>query len=286
MRINLAKSAGFCFGVKRALQILKEAAKKEKNPLILGDIVHNEKVIQEITKLGIKRIKRLNKKANKTIIIRAHGEPQKVFTLAKKLGYKIIDATCPMVKEIHRIAKDMEQKGYHIIIIGDKKHDEVRGIVGQLKKKCTIIENSKDIVINKIKSLKKACVVAQSTQELNKVLKIVAILKRHIEDLKFFNTICMPTRIKQQEIQNMPKKNDCMIIIGSKISANTKRLYEISRRLNKKTWWINSAGEIKKNWFKDVNSVGITAGASTPQETIKEVISYLQKIGSDLFFKN
>jgi len=278
MRINLAKSAGFCFGVKRALEIVKEAAKKEKNLAILGDIVHNEKVIQKITKLGIKKIKRLDKKANKTIIIRAHGEPQKVFTLAKKLGHKIIDATCPMVKEIHRIAKDMEEKGYFIIVIGDKNHDEVRGIVGQLNKKAMVIENIKDIDINKIKKIKKVSIVVQSTQELDKVLKIVEVLKRYIKELKFFNTICMPTRIKQKEIKEMPKKNDCIIIIGSKKSANTKRLYEISRRLNKKTWWVNSKEEIKKSWFKGVNSIGITAGASTPDETIKEVIKYIQLI--------
>jgi len=278
MRINIAKSSGFCFGVKRALDIVKEIAKKEKNVAMLGDIVHNERVIKEITKLGIKKINKLSKNGNKVLIIRAHGEPKRIFDLAKKFNYKIIDATCPMVKEIHRIAKDMEEKGYFIIVIGDKNHDEVRGIIGQLNKKAMVIEDIKDIDINKIKKLKKVAVVVQSTQELDKVLKIVEVLKRYIKELKFFNTICMPTRIKQKEIKEMPKKNDCMIIIGSKKSANTKRLYEISKKLNKKTYWVNSAGEIKELWFKNVNTIGITAGASTPDETIKEVIQHIKLI--------
>ena len=277
MRINLAKSAGFCFGVKRALEIAKEIAKNQKDVVMLGDIVHNERVIKEIIKLGIRKINKLCEN-NKTLIIRAHGEPKKIFDLAKRFNYKIIDATCPMVKEIHRIAKDMEEKGYFIIVIGDKNHDEVRGIIGQLNKKAMVIEDIKDIDINKIKKLKKVAVVVQSTQELDKVLKIVEVLKRYIKELKFFNTICMPTRIKQKEIKEMPKKNDCMIIIGSKNSANTKRLYEISKKINKKTYWVNSAGEIKELWLKDVNTIGITAGASTPDETIKEVIEKIELI--------
>jgi len=278
MRINIAKSSGFCFGVKRALDIVKEIAKKEKNVAMLGDIVHNERVIKEITKLGIKKINKLSKNGDQTLIIRAHGEHKRIFDLAKKFNYKIIDATCPMVKEIHRIAKDMEEKGYFIIVIGDKNHDEVRGIIGQLNKKAMVIEDIKDIDINKIKKLKKVAVVVQSTQELDKVLKIVALLKRYIKELKFFNTICMPTRIKQKEIKEMPKKNNCMIIIGSKKSANTKRLYEISKKLNQKTYWVNSAGEIKELWLKNVNTIGITAGASTPDETIKEVIQHIKLI--------
>ena len=278
MRINIAKSSGFCFGVKRALDIVKEIAKNQKDVVMLGDIVHNERVIKEITKLGIKKINKLSKNGNKVLIIRAHGEPKRIFDLAKKFNYKIIDATCPMVKEIHRIVKDMEEKGYFIIVIGDKNHDEVRGIIGQLNKKAMVIEDIKDIDINKIKKLKKVAVVVQSTQELDKVLKIVEVLKRYIKELKFFNTICMPTRIKQKEIKKMPKKNDCMIIIGSKKSANTKRLYEISKKLNQKTYWVNSAGEIKELWLKNVNTIGITAGASTPDETIKEVIQHIKLI--------
>jgi len=278
VQINLAKSAGFCFGVKRALDIAKKSARKGNKVVMLGDIVHNEKVVRKITLSGIKKISRLTPATGKTLLIRAHGEPLKVFSLAKQLKLKIIDATCPMVKEIHKIVRKMERAGYKIIVIGDSKHDEVRGIAGQVKEKALVIENLGAIHPNVLKKIKKACVVVQSTQNLDNALEIVSILKEYIPNLNFFNTICRPTQIKQAEIKNMPMRNDCMIIIGSKNSANTKRLYEISRRLNKKSWWVNSKKEIRRSWLKDAKSVGLTAGASTPQETIAEIISYLSSL--------
>ncbi|MDD5505897.1 MAG: 4-hydroxy-3-methylbut-2-enyl diphosphate reductase, partial [Candidatus Omnitrophica bacterium] len=185
-----------------------------------------------------------------------------------------------MVKEIHKIAKDMHKKGYKIIVIGDKDHDEVQGIVGQLKEKTLVIDNLSHIPFAKVRKIRRACVVAQSTQNSKNVLKIIATLKNYIPDLKFFNTICRPTRTKQEEIRSMPLKNDAMIIIGSKNSANTKRLYEISRLLNKKTWWVNSREEIKPCWFKSSRSVGITAGASTPEDTIRGIVKYIRSIRS------
>jgi 4-hydroxy-3-methylbut-2-enyl diphosphate reductase len=272
MKINLAKSAGFCFGVKRAINIALKTLTGRRKAYILGDIVHNEEVIKEIEKAGIKKIKKLSNGKNKVLLLRAHGTSVDTFRKARRLGYKIIDATCPMVKEIHKIAKGMEKKGYRIIVIGDKKHDEVRGIIGQLRKRAVIIDGIKNIPLKIIKGIKKACVVAQSTQNLDNVLKIFNILKMHIPDLQFFNTICKPTRMKQEEIRHMPKVNDVMIIIGSKKSANTKRLYEISKSLNKKSYWINSKRQIKPEWLKKTETVGITAGASTPESAIKEVM--------------
>ena len=200
MHINLAKSAGFCFGVKRALDIAYETASTGKNILMLGDIVHNEEVVKEIEKLGIKKINRLKPQKDKLLLIRAHGASKKIFFKARDLGYKIIDATCPMVKEIHRIASMMEKKGYKIIVIGDRKHDEVQGIIGQLKQKAKIIENIDNIHLAKFKNCKKACVIVQSTQNFETVTDIVSTLRKHIPDLKFFNTICKPTRTKQAEI--------------------------------------------------------------------------------------
>ncbi|MFA4989721.1 MAG: 4-hydroxy-3-methylbut-2-enyl diphosphate reductase [Candidatus Omnitrophota bacterium] len=278
MRINIAKSAGFCFGVKRALGIASKITKASGNVYMLGDIVHNEDVSGRIEKSGIKKINRLKKVSSGILLIRAHGASLGALRKASRLGYHIIDATCPMVKEIHKIVKDMHKKGYKIIVIGDKDHDEVQGIVGQLKEKTLVIDNLKHIPLAKIRKLKRACVVAQSTQNSQNVLKIVGLLKSYVPDLKFFNTICRPTRTKQEEIRSMPLKNDLMIIIGSKNSANTKRLYEISRLLNKKTWWVNSRKEIKPNWLKGAQSVGITAGASTPEDTIKDIVKYIRSI--------
>jgi len=278
MKINIAKSTGFCFGVKRAIQIAFETIELEPTIEMLGDIVHNEYVVKEISKSGIRKIERLTQGKNKALLIRAHGAPIKTFQRALSLGYKIIDATCPMVKEIHRRVKDLEQASYKIIIIGDKRHEEVRGIVGQLKGKPIVIDNVKRIPLKNIKRIGKAAVVAQSTQDMQKVLKIAGFLKRQNKEITFFNTVCRPTRTKQKEIREMPLKNDVMIIIGSKASANTKRLYQISKSLNKLTYWIQSKRDIRPGWFKRVNSVGISAGASTPDSTTKEVITYISKI--------
>lgn len=286
MEINLAKSSGFCFGVRRALEIAQQTIKSQDNVYMLGDIVHNEDVVREIKKKGIKKIKKLTRGENWTLLIRAHGASLKTVQKAKKLGYKIIDATCPMVKEIHKIAQRMEEKGYKIIVIGDKKHDEVQGIIGQIKKRAIVIDSFENIPLKVIQRVRKAAVLAQSTQDMEKVLKIVKILKRHIKELRFFNTICRPTRTKQKELKTMSRKNRVMIIIGSKTSANTRRLYEIAKSLNRRSFWVQSKQELKLKWFKDlhpalrrsgwVKSAGIAAGASTPDATTKDVIKQIR----------
>ncbi|MFA4984176.1 MAG: 4-hydroxy-3-methylbut-2-enyl diphosphate reductase [Candidatus Omnitrophota bacterium] len=278
MKINLAKSSGFCFGVKRAIEIAAKTAKGGKKVFMLGDIVHNEDVSRQVRKKGIIKTSRLTKGKNKILLIRAHGTSAAVIQKAGALGYEIIDATCPMVKEIHRIAKDMEKNGYRIIIIGDKKHDEVRGIMGQLKTPALVIDNPKGIPASRIKKLKKIAVVVQSTQNIENVNRIIKSLKKLTGELRFFNTICRPTTVKQQEIKKMPSGNDVMIIIGSASSANTRRLYEISRSQNPRSFWVNSRKEIKLRWFKDAKKVGVTAGASTPDWRIREIVGYLKRL--------
>ena len=274
MKINLAKSAGFCFGVKRAIALALETAKNNHKVYMLGDIVHNEEVVRQVKKAGIKKIRRLCSGKNKILLIRAHGSATKTIAQGKKLGYKIIDATCPMVKEIHKIVRNAHSRGLNLIVIGDKKHDEVLGIIGQLGSQSIVIDNIKNIPKH-VFNIQKAAVVVQSTQNLKKVKDIIDRLKKTIPHLEFHNTICQPTRIKQEEVRKLPLENDLMLIIGSKNSSNTQRLYEISKSLNPQSYWIDSVIGIKKNWFKDVRSVGITAGASTPESTIQEVIKQL-----------
>ena len=277
MKIQLAKSAGFCFGVKRALDIAFQTAQKKSCVLMLGDIVHNEEVIASIRKAGVKKIKSLKAGQNKTLLIRAHGMSLATLKKAKKSGYEIIDATCPMVKEIHHIARRMEEKGFRIVIIGDKHHDEVRGIVGQLKNKALVIDTIDHIPRRALLSIKKAAVVVQSTQNFQKVKKIISLLRKRIKRLKFFNTICGPTRTKQKEIESMARAFDVMIVIGSKTSANTRRLYEIAKSLNKRTYRVESKKNIRREWVKGAERIGVTAGASTPQATTQKIIAFLNK---------
>lgn len=278
MKINIAKSAGFCFGVKRALEIALKTAAEHKNVYMLGDIVHNETVVRQIQHAGIKKIKQLTEGKNKFLLIRAHGASLRMVNKAKKCGFNIIDATCPMVKEIHSIAKDMKKRGYQVIVIGDKKHDEVAGIIGQLNSKALVLENSKQLPVRKLKQIKRAAVVVQSTQNIDNVLEIVRRLKSYIRDLQFVNTICRPTRIKQEEIKRLPLENDLVLIIGSRESANTKRLYQIAKGLNQKTFWVQSEKDLKPKWFKGVKTVGITAGASTPDTTTHAVVERIKQL--------
>ena len=279
MKITVAKSAGFCFGVKRALKTALLAAKREKNVYMLGDIVHNEDVVAKISEAGIKKINYLSAGKGKTLLIRAHGASKHTLKKAKKLGYTIVDATCLMVKEIHKIAVMKERQGYKIIIIGDRRHDEVRGIAGQLKKRALVIDSLKNVpCAASLKQYNKAAAVVQSTQSIENVINIIDKIKKNIPCFEFYNTICRPTTSKQQEARSLPLKNEVMIIIGSKTSANTKRLYEISKSLNKKTYWIQSEKNLQKAWFKEAARVGITAGASTPDETTRRVVEKMKQL--------
>jgi len=281
MKIHLAKSAGFCFGVKKAITTALETAKTKKPVFMLGDIVHNEEVVKQIRQTGIKKISRLTTSGiGKTLLIRAHGCSKHTLEQAQKLGYRIIDATCPMVKEIHKIARSLENQGYQIIVIGDKKHDEVLGIVGQLRAKAIIIDKLQNMPLEKIKKITQAGIVVQSTQNLRRVLEILKILRKYIPKIAFHNTICNPTKMKQNEVKAMPLENSVMIIIGSKTSANTKRIFQISKSLNHHSYWVNSAKEIKRIWLNNAKSVGITAGASTPESSIHQIIQRIKTISS------
>jgi (E)-4-hydroxy-3-methyl-but-2-enyl pyrophosphate reductase len=278
MKINVAKFGGFCFGVKRAIDIAQKTVVPGSRVAMLGDIVHNEDVIKDIARSGIKRIKRIGRGAGTTLILSAHGTGNNIIEAAQRSGYKIIDATCPMVKSIHKIAQRMEQEGYTIIIIGDKNHSEVHGIIGQLTKRPIVIERLHDIPVRTLKKVHKAAVVAQSTQNAETVFKIIDEIKSYIPDLQFFNTICKPTRMRQAEIRTMPLENDVMVIIGSRTSANTQRLCQISHALNEKTHCVQSKEELRPEWFRGARSVGVASGASTPDKTIQEAIDYLRSI--------
>ncbi len=278
MQIHLAQSAGFCFGVRRAIRIAGELAAQRQGVVMLGDLVHNETVVAELRQAGIRKIKRLDAARGRTLLIRAHGAGRETIAQARRKGFTIVDATCPMVQEIHRIVRRMERQGRRIIIIGDSRHDEVLGIAGQLKQKAIVIDNTHPINPRALQKLGKSAVVIQSTQNLANALLTVARLQKLLPDLRVFNTICKPTRMKQAEINKMPARYDVMLIIGSGTSANTQRLYEIARRLNPRSYRINAPEEIDPHWFKKARSVGITAGASTPETTIQAVIRHIRAI--------
>ena len=277
MRVNLAKSAGFCFGVRRALRIAGETVRDGRRVYALGALVHNEDVLRDIEQAGIMRIRRFSRKhRGMPLLICAHGAPASTVRRAREYGYRVVDATCPRVKDIHRIVARMEKTGRSVIVIGDRNHDEVRGIVGQTKRGAVVIHGSAGLPAHELRKIGKAAVVVQSTQNPEKVAEIMKELKAFMKDVEFYDTICRPTRMKQREIRDMARRNDVMMIIGSKSSANTKRLYELARAINARTHWIRSKDEIKPRWFAGARSVGIGAGASTPDKVTGEVVACLE----------
>jgi len=274
-KINIAKNAGFCFGVKRAVSMALNGVKKHNDVYMLGDIVHNEYVIERIKNAGIKTAKNVDQIKEGALLLRAHGTTPEIYNEAKKKGLKIIDATCPLVFEIHKIAKTLEKDGYKVVIIGDYNHDEVIGIASQIKNPI-IIAKPEDVKKNIKMIIKRIGVVVQSTQNIENTKKIIAELIPKCRELKFMDTICGPTKSYQREIRSMPKKNDIMIIVGSFKSANTNRLTEISESLNPNTYQVESENDLKPEWFKTADSVGITAGASTPDWIINKVVEKIR----------
>lgn len=275
MKVNLARSAGFCFGVKDAVDIALETASKEKNVFMLGDIVHNASVVEMIDQAGVKVIKDLSEVEGGTLLLRAHGTKPEIYEEAKRRGFKIVDATCPMVLEIHEIVKELEHEGYRIVIVGDHRHDEVVGIAGQVKYPIVVSNPEEAKAISRIR---KMGVVVQSTQNIDNVSRIISQLVYKCREMKFINTICGPTIAHQNEIRKMPLENDVMIIVGSFTSANTCRLTQISRELNPRTYQVETANDVKAEWFENAESVGISAGASTPDWIIDEVVRRVEEL--------
>ncbi len=269
MKIYIAKDAGYCFGVRDAVNLAYDTAKEHGSVYMLGDIVHNERVVEDLQKVGTKVVDSLSDiPKDKPILFRAHGTHVKVWDQAKKENRKIIDATCPLVHDIHEEVQKLQNEGRRIIIIGDHGHDEVIGIASQVKKPI-IISNIDEA--NSYRGIKKAGVVSQSTQDIENVQEIINILMTKVYDLRFINTICYPTKRNQQQIKELAQKCDLMIIIGSFTSANSKRLTMLSKIINKNTYQVTGKKDLKNKWFKNIESVGISAGASTPDYLIEEV---------------
>ena len=276
MKITIAKDAGYCFGVRDAVNLAYDAAEKHGEVYMLGDIVHNENVVNDLEKAGAKVVDNLEKiPADKPVLLRAHGTINKTWDEAKSKKLSIIDATCPLVHEIHREVKMLEQEGRKIVIIGDHGHDEVKAIADQVDNP-TII-SSKEEALN-LKRTRKIGVVSQSTQMIENVQEIINTLMTRIVDIRFINTICYPTKRNHEQIKDLAKTSDLMIIIGSFTSANSKRLTELAKQRNKNTFQVTCASDLKNEWFKNIKSVGISACASTPDYLIKGVENRINEI--------
>ena len=283
MEIILSKYAGFCEGVARAYEIVEKIARdsKTKRPVfVLGSLVHNDDVVKKIEEMGVEKINVdenlmnfLNSAKGKigTLIITAHGIGPEIYKFAKDNNINLADTTCPKVIKVQRLAESFSRRGYQLVIIGEKKHKEVKGIFEWTDEKAFIIENTEDLQKLILDSAKKVAVVSQTTQDREFFDQSAKYIQEKYPQAEIIDSICMTTHDRQVEVKELAKENDVIVVIGSPKSANSKRLYEIAKRINPKTYFIERAENLQKDWFAECEKVAITAGASTPDVLIKEV---------------
>lgn len=278
MEVTVAKSAGFCFGVKRAVEMVYQEAEKERKVYTLGPIIHNEQVVADLQQKGVGVLESVEdiKEEGITIIIRSHGVGRETLEALQKKNVQIVDATCPFVKKIHNIVQEKQQEGYGIIVVGNASHPEVEGICGWCKKECIVVETPQDAVKCTFPPGKKVCVVAQTTFNYKKFDKMVEIIGKKGYDIIVVNTICNATNERQAEARQIASGSDAMIVIGGKSSSNTQKLYEICKEECKNTYYIQKLKDLDLKKLQTCRNVGITAGASTPNNIIEEVLAECQ----------
>jgi 4-hydroxy-3-methylbut-2-enyl diphosphate reductase len=278
VKIRLAEHCGFCSGVRNAVDLAIEALDQYGSIAVLGDLVHNKTVMDDLRKKGLVLVDSLEKVGKMPLLLRAHGTDASLVFSAREMGLQLIDGTCPLVKNIHEHARELEGEGRQVIVIGDKKHDEVLGIISRLHDYC---------VVSCLDDLDECClkqrtgVVIQSTQDIGNVLQILPRILTKSADCRIINTICAPTRRNQEEIRALATQNDCILVIGDPTSANSTRLYSVAKSLNKNTHLAAGMGDIDPLWFRECRSLGVTAGASTPARVIDEIITYIKGLSGD-----
>ena len=279
MKVTLAKTAGFCPGVKRAVDMAYKAAGCGR-VYTYGPIIHNEAVVGDLTSKGVFAVESVDDipaGADVTVVLRSHGVSRATYEAIAEKGVNIIDATCPFVKKIHHIVEEKGREGREIIIIGDAKHPEVQAICGWCQMTPTVIENRDEAEKFVPKHTEKLCIVSQTTFNYKKFQELVEILSKKGYDILCLNTICNATEERQSEARRIAGFADAMIVIGGQNSSNTQKLYEISKEECENTYYIQALGDLDFSKLESVDNVGITAGASTPNNIIEEVHKACQK---------
>ncbi len=283
MEVRLAEHAGFCFGVKRAVDTVYEQIKNGKNIYTYGPIVHNEEVVKELAGKGVRVLASKEElmglpdgSADVKVVIRAHGVSEEIYSILQEKKLECVDATCPFVKRIQKKAEEESLKGKHIVIIGNAGHPEVEGIMGWCKGSVTVLESLSEAEKAVLPAGKEICIVAQTTFNYNKFQDIVEILGKRGYNGTVVNTICNATEERQRSARALALEADVMIVIGSRHSSNTTKLYEICSEVCARTYFIQTLDDLHLALSKAVRLVGITAGASTPNKLIEEVQNYVR----------
>ena len=275
MEVIVAKAAGFCFGVKRAVDKVYEQMRHAGKPsYTYGPIIHNEEVVKDLEEKGVRVIEseeELKELHEGIVIIRSHGVGKHVYDILEANGIEIVDATCPFVKKIHKIAQEQNQAGRRLIIIGNESHPEVQGIKGWGNDHTLVVETPDQVDNLPLSEGEKLCIVSQTTFNYKKFQDLVEKFSKTRYDILVLNTICNATQERQVEARRIASEVDAMIVVGGKTSSNTQKLYEICQKECKNTYYIQTLGDLDPECVSSVRSVGITAGASTPNHIIEEV---------------
>ena len=280
MDIILAENAGFCFGVDRAVRMTEEElSKTDSSVYSYGPLIHNPQAVKALEAKGLETIDRFEDISEGRIIVRSHGVPEETINDIKELGLHLVDCTCPYVLAVHKKVRDYSSKGYSIVIIGDKDHPEVVGINGWCENQAHIVNSAEDA--KALPDLEKSCVVSQTTNRLDKFLELSGIVEEKSQETVLFNTICNATKLRQEAAEEVAKKVDAMIVIGGKHSSNTIKLAEISSRHCKNVFHIETIEEFALQRLQNFNTIGITAGASTPDWIIKEAVKVMENYNKD-----
>ena len=277
MKLLVAKSAGFCFGVKRAMDMALAAARKHPKRLhTLGPLIHNPQAVEYLENLGVKVKERVEDVPGGTVIFRSHGVSLQDLTKAKKRRLRIIDATCPMVKRAQRFAKFLHKHGYTLLIVGDADHPEVEAIRSYVDEKVHVVSSVESV--KRLGPWEKLGVIAQTTQSSSLFKEIVAAILEKSKEVRVFNTICQATTLRQREAIDIARKVDCMVVVGGYNSGNTRRLASICKEVQPHTYHIERAGDLRPKGLARSGRVGLTAGASTPHWIIEEVEEEIRRL--------
>ncbi|MGM0471179.1 MAG: bifunctional 4-hydroxy-3-methylbut-2-enyl diphosphate reductase/30S ribosomal protein S1 [Bacillota bacterium] len=281
LEIILADHAGFCFGVRRAMRLTMDAGKnKDEAVNTLGPLIHNPQAVNRLQQLDVGIVDQVDEVNNGTIVIRSHGVPPNTLQEAEEKELNVLDATCPFVKKAQNNAAKLHQAGYQVVISGDRDHPEVTAILGSTDNQAIVIEDEEEIE-NLDSNLDKVGIIAQTTQSIDKFKSVVNRLMDLAEELKIYNTICTTTNERQAAAAELAAKVELMIVIGGYNSANTNRLAEVCREAGASTYHVETADDLSQDWFENIEKVGVTAGASTPNWIIKEVVSRMEEIKSE-----
>ena len=277
MNVELAKTAGFCFGVKRAVDTVYQQIEQYRGEKIFtcGPIIHNEEVIKDLRSHGVEVLndeEELKTADADVVVIRSHGVAKYIYDILEERGITCVDATCPFVKKIHKIVAEKSAEGSYIVIVGNGEHPEVQGIRGWAGEQVTVVQTQEDAERFELPDKdQKVCIVAQTTFNYNKFKELVEIISKKRYDIVVLNTICNATKERQTEARQIAARVDAMVVIGDKRSSNTQKLFEICKEECLNTYYIQTLDDLDINQLRSVESVGITAGASTPNKIIEEV---------------